>query len=80
MFDLRLFPCKGPRFKGTYSTTLSGDRAIAVAEQHVKANDEDGTDNPLFMYLAFQVSGPPTHLPTTPPYSGCQGWCPLAMT
>ena len=48
---------QGPRFKGVYSTSLTGDRAIAIAKEHQAANEADGTDDPLFMYLAFQVRG-----------------------
>ena len=40
-----------------YSTTLSGDRAIDIAKEHMQANEDAGTDDPLFMYLAFQVRG-----------------------
>ena len=51
-----------------YSTTLSGDRAIEIAKEHKATNEADGTDDPLFMYLAFQVRGSPVFPPPLPLY------------
>ncbi|CAM9346631.1 unnamed protein product, partial [Laminaria digitata] len=54
---------QGPRFKGIYSTSLSGDRAITIASEHQVANEADSTDDPLFLYLAFQAAHGPMDVP-----------------
>ena len=41
---------------GTYESTLFGDRAVNIIEQHAAASvndDNDGDAKPMFMYLAF---------------------------
>lgn len=48
---ISLFFVKGPEMEGFYSTSLTADRALQVATDHVNS----GADAPLFMYLAFQV-------------------------
>lgn len=45
---------QGPELEGYYSTSVTGDRAIQVAQAHKEAS-ADGSHLPLFMYLAFQV-------------------------
>lgn len=42
--------------EGKYSTSLTAERALQVAQKHLEENTKNGTVQPLFMYLAFQVS------------------------
>lgn len=51
-------PEQGPELAGVYSTSLIADRAIQVANEHVAANEARGTEEPLFLYLPFQVNCP----------------------
>lgn len=46
---------QGPELEGVYSTSLTAERALQVASEHVAR----GTEDPLFMYLAFQVKNIP---------------------
>ena len=57
---------QGPELEGVYSTSLTADRAIEVATEHQATNDADGTDVPLFLYLAFQVCGCVSYSPPPP--------------
>lgn len=41
--------------EGTYSTSITAERAVEVASKHQADNLASGTDDPLFLYLAFQV-------------------------
>ena len=49
------FLSQGPELKGVYSTSLTGERSIEIAKKHQAENEAAGTDDPLFMYVAFQV-------------------------
>lgn len=60
-YMLQIFLAKGPGSFGIYSTTLTANRALDIASEHISS----GTDNPLFLYLAFQVS-PHARTPSFP--------------
>lgn len=42
--------------EGKYSTSLTAEWALQVAHKHLAENTTNGTVQPYFMYLAFQVS------------------------
>lgn len=51
---------EGPELVGVYSTSLIAGRAIQVASEHIAANEARGTEEPLFLYLPFQMKRPTT--------------------